>query len=278
MAACDQAYLLEHQYKDASKLNARVALHGRFSTNPCNLNSWMFEQIDLPPMARVVELGCGPANLWTRNLHRIPEGWDITLTDLSPGMLEEAERNLRDSGRPFRFALVDAQSIPYGERSFDAVIANFMLYHVPDRPRAFSEIARVLRPGGCLYAMTNGRNHMREIQEMKEMLASPSTPRDTAGTATGNFDLENGAEQLAPWFAEVELRRFEDSLVVTEAEPLVAYVLSSNRAHDILSPLPPDEAKLRVSELRGALERELAERGAIRIAKDPGLFIARRRE
>ncbi len=148
MPSPDQAYMLEHMYNDASKLEARQALHARFSTNPQNLSLWMIEQIDLPPVARLLELGCGPGKLWTQIIQRIPSGWDITLTDFSAGMLAEAERNLRDSGRSFRFAVVDAQNLPYGDDSFDAVIANFMLYHVPDRPRALSEIVRVLKPSG----------------------------------------------------------------------------------------------------------------------------------
>lgn len=277
MPSPDQAYLLEHQYSDASKLKARTELHLRFSTNPNNLYLWMFDQIDLPPVARLIELGCGPGNLWTRNMQRIPEGWDVTLTDFSPGMLAEAERNLRDSGRSFRYELVDAQDMPYVDGSFDAVIANFMLYHLPDRQRAFSQIARVLNPGGHLYAMTNGRTHLQRLRELVEILAPPAERRDTPETAADTFGLETGSGQLAPWFSEVELRRFEDSLVVTQAEPLVAYVLSTNRAHEILSGLPKDEIDRRVLDLGAALEREIAECGAIRITKDPGLFIARTR-
>ncbi len=118
---------------------------------------------------------------------------------------------------------------------------------------------------------------MREIIGVVDLLAPPAERRDTSETVAGNFDLENGAEQLAPWFADVELRRFDDSLVVTEVEPLVACVLSSIRAHEILRALPQEEVDRRVSELRATLERRLAERGAIHITKDPGLFIARNR-
>lgn len=277
MPSPNQTYLLQHQYADASKLTARMALHERFSTNRNNVSAWMFDQIELPPEARVLELGCGPGTLWTRNADRIPDGWDITLTDFSAGMLEEARRNLLDSGLTVRFAVVDAQDIPYASDSFDAVIANFMLYHVPDRPRALSEIARVLRPGGYLYAMTNGRTHMREVADLRELLAPPDD-RHATSEPGGNFDLENGADQLLAWFPEVDIRRFEDALVVTEAEPLVAYILSSNRAHEVLSPLPPREAERRVSALRAAVERRLADEDAIHITKDPGLFIARRLE
>ena len=69
---------------------------------------------------------------------RIPAGWSITLSDFSPGMLDAAWRNLVVTGRAFQFKEIDAQSIPFEDETFDAVIANHMLYHVPDRPKAIA--------------------------------------------------------------------------------------------------------------------------------------------
>ncbi len=56
-----------------------------------------------------------------------------------------------------QFKEIDAQSIPFEDETFDAVIANHMLYHVPDRPKAIAEIKRVLKPGGRLIATTIGK-------------------------------------------------------------------------------------------------------------------------
>ncbi len=144
------------QYGDASNLNARIALHERFSANAYGWPRWVFDQLDLPDESHLLEIGCGAGGLWADNLDRIPAGWEITLTDASPGMLAEAQRNLSIQRR-FAFRLADAQKLPFEDGAFDAVIANHMLYHVPDRPRAFSEIARVLRDGGTLYAATYAR-------------------------------------------------------------------------------------------------------------------------
>ena len=44
------------------------------------------------------------------------------------------------------YAVLDLQALPFPEACFDAVIANHMLYHVPDRPRALAEVQRVLKP------------------------------------------------------------------------------------------------------------------------------------
>ncbi len=64
--------------------------------------------------------------------------------DISDGMVELA-RQLVPSGT---FVVGDAQELPYGDASFDAVVCNFGLHHLAQPRRAISECARVLRPGG----------------------------------------------------------------------------------------------------------------------------------
>jgi ubiquinone/menaquinone biosynthesis C-methylase UbiE len=256
----DRAYLLETQYRDASNLDARVALHTRFSTNRYGWFRWLFDRLTLPENARLLEVGCGTGLLWRENLHRIPAGWDVTLSDFSPGMLEEARASLAGSGRPFHFTVVDVQAIPYPEGSFDAVIANFILQHVPDRARALAEIRRVLRPGGRFYAATFGRAHMREVDDWLLRLRPGETP------SSGTFTIESGEGELRALFSDVTLDRYEDGLVVTEIEPLVAY-LRSVRAGAELS-------EEQLARFRAWAEGELAARGALRITKDSGLFQA----
>src|SRR5438034_9612344 len=90
----DQRYLLNDQYKNAQNLNARVMLHARFSTNKYGWHRWIFDHFTLPQGARVLELGTGPGYLWSSNRDRIPQHWNITVSDFSSGMLEEARRNL----------------------------------------------------------------------------------------------------------------------------------------------------------------------------------------
>ena len=91
----DQQYLTTDQYKDSSNLDARIAIHQRFSTNSQGWFNWVFDVLEqLPEKANIVELGCGPAVLWKECASRIPDGWVVTLTDLSDGMLDAAWRNL----------------------------------------------------------------------------------------------------------------------------------------------------------------------------------------
>jgi len=256
--------LVTKQYQNASNLNARIALHQRFSTNHYGWWPWVFDQFDLPPKAEILVLGCGPANLWKENLSRIPSGWKITLSDASPGMIETAQSNLARAERPFRFQVVDAQSIPSEDQRFDAVTANHMLYHVPDKDAAFSEIHRVLKPGGHLYATTVGQRHMGELGAwVNRFLRAPSSARE--GTAANSFLLENGGPQLQAWFSDVRILRYDDDLVVTEAQPLIDYAMSMTL---------PELTGERQAAFVHFVEDEIARTGAIRITKDSGMFAA----
>jgi ubiquinone/menaquinone biosynthesis C-methylase UbiE len=261
----DQEFLLTEQYKNASNLDARIQLHRRFSTNKYGWMRWVFDQFDLPPVCRILDLGCGPANLWAENLDRIPAGWQITLTDFSPGMVAQAQENLHGSGRSFAFETVDAQSIPYDDASFDAIVANHMLYHVPDRSKALAEIRRILRPGGKFYASTVGKNHMHELDEMIDRFDPESKLQYARGA--NPFTLESGLPQIKRWFSGVTAYRYEDNLIVTEAEPLIAYILSMADAQTVLV---GDKLK----ELVEYVEQQIAMHGAIYITKDSGVFAA----
>jgi SAM-dependent methyltransferase len=243
---------LEEQYRTDANLNARISLHQRFSTAEEDWHRWLFDRVAPPPGARILEVGCGSAEFWQRNLERIDPTWRITLTDLSPGMIEAARSVLGDRAR---YAVADAQELPFPDESLDVVLASHMLYHVPDRPRALAEIRRVLVPGGVLHAATNGYGHMRQLDE----LVGDDWDFVRHGDA---FGLESGIPQLEAFFVRVAEDRQEAGLVVTDVEPLVAYVASSLtfRGH--------------LERVRRDAEETLEREGVFRIDARPGVLHA----
>ncbi len=261
----DQQYLKTAQYKDSSNLDARVAIHQQFSTNPYGWFNWVFDKLlTFPEGTKILELGCGHGLLWKENASRIPAGWSITLSDFSAGMLDAAWRNLVVTGRAFQFKEIDAQSIPFEDETFDVVIANFMLYHVPDRPKALQEIKRILKPDGTLIAATVGNNHMKEMMDYLQQVHVDKVWESYAIS----FTLENGLEQLQPVFSNVSLFRYQDSLNVTEVEPIMAYIRSSMRATEL--------SEEELVKVQTTLEEELREKGRIFITKDSGLLEAKK--
>lgn len=258
--------LVADQYQTSANLDARILLHAKFRTNHYGWLPWVFDHLlTLPPDAVILEIGCGTGQLWAANAAQIPPGWTLILSDQSSGMLDKSSAALAHLQRPLRFEQIDAQQIPYTNAYFDAVIANHMLYHVPDLSQALGEIYRVLKPGGRLFAATNGRTHMIALSELAERFdAGLHIKRNMA---VDSFLLENGEAILANQFAQVTCHHYDDTLVVDEAEPLVDYILSVVAS--------AAKASVQRNALQTFITATLAEQGgAIQIAKSTGLFIA----
>ena len=160
----------------------------------------------------VLEVGCGTG--WFAARVHDELGAEVVAVDQSERMVELA----RERGLEARVA--DVQALPFGDGSFDAVAANWMLYHVPDLDLGLREIARVLRPGGRLVAITNRDDHLQELWELvgagEERLA-----RDVG------FVAENGHEILDRHFARVELRDAGGTVRIADRDAVARYLGSS---------------------------------------------------
>jgi ubiquinone/menaquinone biosynthesis C-methylase UbiE len=137
-----------------------------------------------------------------------------------------------------------------------------MFYHVEDRPAALRDIRRVLVPDGTFCATTTGREYMRELNTTACRILE--VPRHAPSAE--RFGLENGYHQMRSVFGQVEIRRYENSLRVTEVRPLIDYFTS-------MAPFisaPPD----RWAALHEYFEQLINERGELFIPIDVGILIA----
>ncbi|AUN16931.1 MerR family transcriptional regulator [Clostridium botulinum] len=283
------------QYENASNLRARIAIHELFSTNKEGWMPWFFKELkqELSRLSsncqnynekinneniselsnldlkqsniKILELGCGDASLWNKNFNHIPSNWDITLTDFSEGMLKDAKKNLREKRSRFNFKIVNAESIPFEEESFDVVIANHMLYHVPNMNKALKEINRVLKSEGILFASTVGKNHMKEIREIISTFDIYNLTSES-WEITDSFQLENGLKIVSEYFNMVELKRYKDNLKVTDPVYILDYIFSM-----------PGNNKVNLSskdlkKIYDYLEDNIKEKENIYITKDTGYF------
>ena len=119
-----------------------------------------------------------------------------------------------------------------------------------------------MKPGGHLIATTVGESHMKQMMDWYERVSDG----EYASTVTLSFTLENGMEQLTPFFTNVRLSRYEDNLRVTELEPIVAYIRSGISLADL--------KEKELEGLKQELQEELNQHGEIFISKDSGLFEA----
>ncbi len=262
----DPQYLRGEQYKTPENLNARVSLHQQFRTNPYPWHRWVFDQLRVTDHSKIFEIGCGPGFLWAENSERIPASWSIQLADLSLGMLKAAKASMKKGD--FSYLVADAQHIPVASNRFDVVIANHMLYHVPEVDLAFSEIHRVLRRGGTLYATANGSRNLIEIWEWVTEALPSRTDILSSREAVLRFSLDNGKKLLSQYFPSVTLTRYPDSLEITEAQPVVDFVASSS----MQVALSQHELNVYGDFLVSKLKAEKV----LKVTKDMGIFKAER--
>lgn len=261
--------LLTEQYKTTSNLLARITLHERFSTNSYDWFRWVFDHLNLSPNALILELGCGTGKLWVKNSDRVPATWNITLSDLSPGMVNESRNSLQHTDLPIKYINCDAQNLPIPNGFLDAVIANHMLYHISDRSQAILEIHRVIKSGGVLYCATNGENHLKELDDFYDLIQPKIKGFISRTFSADAFTIENGAAQLSPYF-KTSLDCYEDSLEVTDPQALLSYILSMVSKQDL------ERNQAVASDLLKIIEDRISKDKHIHISKVTGLFIAQK--
>ena len=102
---------------------------------------------------RVLEVGVGTG----KNMPYYPEDLAITAIDLSPKMLERAQRRASDLGIEVDLQPGDAQALEFVDETFDEVVATFVFCSVPDPVLGLREARRVLKPGGRLRLLEHVR-------------------------------------------------------------------------------------------------------------------------
>ena len=253
---------VKKQYATSKGLDFRLTFHDKYSTNKLGYGNWTVSNYDIRQGMKVLELGCGTGSLWIGHDELVSKCGKLVMTDLSEGMLETAKRNLGEREN-VEYKLADIQDLPFEDSSFDMVIANSMLYHIPDLAKGISEVRRVLKDDGVFYTTTFGENNFSDrLAEWFKLGGESFNPNH-------NYTLQNGEQFLKAQFTDVERRFYEDSLHVTDIEDLVVYLKSLASFKAVLD-LPEEK-------IREILEQH-AVNGVVDLPKEYGMLLAKGRK
>lgn len=251
--------VVKQQYGTADKLNMRISIHEKYSTNKMSFGDWIVSNYRIEKGMKVLEAGCGTGAMWKAKESLIRACSKLVLSDFSEAMVEAAKGNIGNYAN-IEYKVLDIQEIPYEEDAFDVVIANMMLYHVPDLDKALKEVRRVLKPGGFFYCATYGEHGM--IEYLSKVLSAYGAE----DILNKNFTLQNGYEILSRTFSEVKKIEREDSLAVTNLDDMVDYIYTLSGMASLQS-VPREEIK--------AVLMKHTENGVLNVPKEYGMFISR---
>jgi SAM-dependent methyltransferase len=134
-----------------------------------------------PAPGLVLDAGCGTGE---KTLRLAKRGFDVVGVDFAPETVAEARATATHPRVTIQQA--DLTALPFADGKFDAVVIWGVLMHVPDLPRAISELCRVLRPGGRLVICDNNL-HSLDVQLLRlaKRVKARERPQRTA------YGLEN---------------------------------------------------------------------------------------
>ena len=179
-------------------------------------------------VTRVLEIAAGTGVVTRALVAALPPDVSIVATDLNQAMLDRAAAV--GTSRPVEWRQADAGQLPFGDRTFDAVVCQFGVMFFPDKTKAFSEVRRILSPGGVFAFNTWDRLSENELADtVTTALASvfpadpprfmARTPHGYHDTAVIARDLADAGFRDAPGIVTVEAR----SRAATARIPAIAY-------------------------------------------------------
>lgn len=258
------------QYATDNYLRIRQQTHEQYTVPKVDFPEWVLTRLEWRGDEQILDVGSGVGTYYS---HALARGSNINYyaIDQSAGMLRQhpAERHV---------AVGDAQMLPFADGTFDLVMANHMLYHVPNVDLAIIEAQRVLKPDGVFLASTNSVQSMPEFHALfRRGMLLLSTPGQVYSQpplpAQTNFSLENGTRILARHFYAVVRYDLPSTLVFPSIEPVMAYLESTRSIREPQLPdtIQWDELML---VMREQISRVLNHFGELIVTKVTGALVA----
>ena len=179
----------------------------------------------------VLEIAAGTGIVTSALMRTLPPAISLVATDLNQSMLEVAKA--KDPASRVSWQQADAQTLPFPDAAFDAVVCQFGVMFFPDKPKAYREARRVLKTRGRYLFSVWGRISDNEIADLASSAVAELFPNDPpqfmARTPYGHHDKDVIAAALKEaGFADVAVETIEArSKAASAADAVMGFVQGS---------------------------------------------------
>lgn len=268
-------------FHDTRMLDVKQWVHNTFRTNPRSMTDHMAANLRFTGIEDLLDLGCGNGYVLEQLRPHFADG-TITGLDNAPAVLAAARQRFHGIATPTRWIEASADDLSmFSDASFDRVMANYMIHYVPNLERCFIAVRRVLRQGGIFQLTTDRTDSMLEMYQVHfAALEAMSAPAYLfKATPKGRLSLDNGAEQLQPYFGRVETVTWQDQLRFRDPEPFMRFYEVGHN-HCCASSEPDDQLDAEFfRELRDRVRAQVQEAinacGHFAVTKYTGSFLCR---
>ncbi len=270
----DPKYLRQSQYANPRNLKHRREIY-HFSIPAFDKTQVCINALGLKGAEAILDVGCGEGLTLLELRQQHKHVGRLVGVDSSKGMFVETDALQKEqSVQPvIEFKECSADVLPFSDASFDVVLSLFMLYHMPDIPKALKEWARVLKNDGTLLVATNSVKNRPQNKRFRE-LAARMLKTKVPSLFSAAFNAENGEPILEQAFHVKNKIKYSGELQIKKAS-LIVDVFDSLR--DMFPETSDAQWKPVLQSIKQKVNREITEKGYFSDAVERVYFVCKKK-